>query len=127
MKRTDAMKRASFFKHGSEMILKFDLSGLKSTEEVESVVKYFASVVGNMPKRSIVGLVDFSNLVVEDSMAKDMIRLTELSSPHFRATAVIAPSVATKALASAVIDHFGRVNMKIFNSNDQGIEWLVAQ
>ncbi len=41
--RAEVMNRASFLRSNGKMILKFDLSGLESIEEVKKVVKYFST------------------------------------------------------------------------------------
>ena len=106
--RAEIMKRASFLRDGAKMILKFDLSNLESSEDVERVVAYFRSVVERMPKKSIVGLVDFSGLKVTDEVTQEMIHLTEYCNPYFRATAVVTNDTTTTSLAESVINHFGK-------------------
>ena len=109
------------------MILKFDLSNLESIEDVERVVAYFRSVVEKMPQKSIVGLVDFNGLTVADVVVQEMIRLAEFCNPYFRATAVITNDEASMTLANAVISHFGKINMPIYQEEVAAKEWLFAQ
>jgi hypothetical protein len=109
------------------MILKFDLSNLESVEDIERVDVYFRSVVEKMPKKSIVGLVDFSGLTVADEIVQKMISLTEFCNPSFRATAAIAKTPAEISLVEAVINHFGKINMPIYQEEAAAKEWLFAQ
>ncbi|MDH3997915.1 MAG: hypothetical protein OET90_03650, partial [Desulfuromonadales bacterium] len=81
------MKRATFMKFKDKMILKCDLSSLDSAEKVDRVVSYFLSMVKQMPPKSLVGLVDFTDLKVADEVVSEMIHLRENCNPHFRATA----------------------------------------
>jgi hypothetical protein len=127
LKRAEIMKRASFLRDGSKMILKFDLSNLESSEDVEKVVAYFRSMVERMPKKSIVGLVDFNGLTVADEVLPEMISLTEFCNPYFRATAVIANNPATTSLVETVIDHFGKINLPIYQEEETAKEWLFTQ
>lgn len=60
------MGRASFFRSVGKMLLKFDLSGLATDEEVQKVVKYFRNLVNNVSKKSLAGLADFRGLQVNE-------------------------------------------------------------
>jgi len=125
--RPEIMKRASFLRDGTKMILKFDLSNLENSEDVERVVAYFRSMVGRMPKKSIVGLVDFNGLTVADEVLQEMINLTEFCNPYFRATAAIANDPSTTSLVESVISHFGKINLPIFKEETVAKEWLFTQ
>ncbi len=127
MKRIEIIKRAGFFKHDSRMILKFDLSNLKTSQQVSKVVEYFVSIVEQMPKKSILGCVDFRNTMVSPEITEEMIRLAEYCNPHFKATAVVALDISTKNLAKSVINHFGRIKMQVFYDDKKANEWLVSQ
>ena len=124
LKISEVMKRTKFIHEGNKMILKFDLSNLETKEQVSSVVKHFITIVGKMPKKSMVALVDFTDLSVEDGMEKDLIELTNFCNPNFKASAIIAKNVGTRGLANQIIDHFGRLNMEIFGEESQAVEWL---
>lgn len=125
--RPGIMKRATFIKTMGKMILKFDLSSLDSIEDVGRVVDYFLSMVTRMPKKSLVGLVDFTGLKVADEVVPEMIRLTEFCNPYFRATAVLANEPATISLAHDVINHFGRINLPIYQEEETAKKWLFTQ
>ena len=127
LKLTEVMKRASFLRTGTKMILKVDLSNLDSIEDVERVVAYFRSMVEKMPKKSIVGLVDFNGLTVADEVVQEMISLAKFCNPHFRATAVIANDEASINLANTIVNHFGKINMPIYQEEVAAKEWLFAQ
>lgn len=127
LKRVEIMNRASFLRHGAKMILKFDLSNLDNVEDVKRVVEYFGSMVKSMPKKSMVGLVDFSGLKVADEVTQEMIILTESCNPYFRATAVIAFDAITIKLAESVINHFGKINLPIYQEEESAKEWLFSQ
>ena len=125
--RAEVMKRASFLRSKDKMILKFDLSGLETDEEVKRVVKYFGSMVGRMPKKSLVGLADFNGLNVTEEVTQELIGLAESCNPYFRATATIANDDATIGLANAVANHFGKINMPIYQDEELAKEWLFTQ
>ena len=125
--RSEIMKRASFLRNGAKMILKFDLSNLNSSEDVERVVAYFRSMVERMPKKSIVGLVDFRGLTVADEVVHEMISLTEFCNPYFRATAAIAIEPAEISLVESVTNHFGKINMPVYQEETTAKEWLFTQ
>jgi hypothetical protein len=125
--RAEVMNRASFLRSDGKMILKFDLSGLESVEEVKKVVKYFSILVSNMPKKSMVGLADFNDLIVTEEVTQELISLAEACSPYFRATATIANNDATISLANAVINHFEKINMPIYQEEELAKEWLFTQ
>ena len=125
--RVEMMNRATFFRNDGKMILKFDLSGLKTDEEVKRVGKYFKSLVTNMSPKSLVGLADFNGLRVTEEVTQELIHLAESCSPYFRATAMIANDDATVGLANAVVNHFGKINMPIYQDEELAKEWLFTQ
>lgn len=125
--RSEIMNRASFFRSNGKMILKFDLSMLETDEEVKRVAKYFRSMVTNMPTKSVVGLADFNGLKVTEEVTQELIHLAESCTPYFRATAMIANDDATVILANAVINHFGKINMPIYQDEELAKEWLFTQ
>jgi len=127
LKLKDVMKRASFLREGSKMILKFDLSNIESTEDVERLCAYFRSMVEKMPKKSIVGLADFSGITVADEIVPEMINLTEFCNPYFRATAAIANEPAAISLLESVVDHFDKINLPIYQEEETAKEWLLTQ
>jgi hypothetical protein len=127
LKRLEIMNRASFLRFKAKIILKFDLSNLEEIESVKSVVEYFKTLVERMPSQSMVGLVDFTGLKVADEVVPEMIRLAEFCNPYFRATAVIAKAPAEISLLEAVINHFGKINMPIYQEEVAAKEWLFAQ
>lgn len=127
LSRAEVMQRASFLRSKDKMILKFDLSGLDETEEVKKVVKYFSSLAARMPQKSMVGLADFTGLIVNEEITRELIFLAESCSPYFRATAMIAVDDATRGLANDVINHFGKINMPIYQEEELAKEWLFTQ
>jgi hypothetical protein len=127
LKLTEVIKRASFVRTGTKMILKFDLSNLESIEDVQRVDVYFRSLVEKMPKKSIVGLVDFSGLTVADEVVDEMISLTEFCNPYFRATAAIANEPAEISLLESVINHFDGINLPVCQEETTAREWLFTQ
>jgi len=127
LKIVEVMKRARFLRDGEKMILKFDLSNLNEVEDIERITEYFRSMVMKMPKKSIVGLVDFTDLKIADEVVQEMIQLTEFCNPYFRATAAITNSLATTSLVESVANHFGDINMPIFQAEEPAKEWLFSQ
>jgi hypothetical protein len=75
----------------------------------------------------MVGLVDFNGLEVADEVTQEMIHLTESCNPYFRATAVIANDASTVSLAESVINHFGKINLPIYQEEDSAKKWLFSQ
>lgn len=125
--RAEVMSRASFLRNKDKMILKFDLSELEDIEEIKKVVKYFSSMVARMPPKSMVGLADFTGLIVSEGITQELINLAESCSPYFRATAMIANDGATIGLANAVTRHFGKINMPIYQEEELAKAWLFTQ
>ena len=121
------MKRATFLRSNGKVILKFDLSNLESTEDVDKVVAYFKSMVEKMPKKSMVGLADFNGLKVTENVTQELIRLMEFCNPYFRATATLANDPVTTSLVKTVINHFGDINLPIYQDEETAKEWLFTQ
>lgn len=110
----ELMKRATFVSLDDSVILKFDLSNLSDESEVRRVVDYFKFLVKRLNRKSMVGLIDFSNLTVGEEVIEDLIRLTEYSNPFFRASAVVANNREGDCIVKALIAHFGKLNFHIF-------------
>jgi len=127
LKLVEVMKRASFLRDGEKMILKFDLSNLNDVEDVKKIAEYFRSMVTKMPQKSLVGLVDFTGLKIADEVVHEMIQLTEFCNPYFRATAAMANNSATTSLVESVVNHFGNINMPIYQEEEPAKEWLFSQ
>lgn len=127
MKTIEIMKRSTFLRHGSRMILKFDLSELKLEYEVDKVIDYFFSIVMKMPRNSILGLVDFRNMNITSKTLNKMIELTGICNPHFTASAFMASDEATNNLSNSIVAHYGKINVKVFGNQFEAINWLSSQ
>jgi DNA-binding IclR family transcriptional regulator len=68
-----------------------------------------------------------TSLTVADKIAQQMISLTEFCNPYFRATAAIAKAPAEISLLEAVVDHFGKINMPLYQEEVTAKEWLYFQ
>jgi len=127
MKRIEIMNRSGFIKNGSKMVLKFDLSGLSKADDVHRVVDYFSSIALKMPKKSVLGLVDLTSMLVNMNTLNEMIRLSGQCNPHFKATAIVALDASTKNLAASVREHYGKINLSIFTNQQEAMDWLICQ
>jgi hypothetical protein len=112
---------------GAKLILKFDLSNLESKKDVERVIVYFRAMVERRPKKSIVGLVDLNGLTVAAEIVGEMSSLTEFCNPYFRVTAAIANKPAETSLLESVINHFGKINLPVYQEETTAKEWLLTQ
>ena len=124
IKLSEVMKRATFTDVGNVLILKFDLSNLVSKSQVSRVIKHFLTIANQMPKKSLVGLIDFTNLIIEEGMADELITLVKQCSPQFKLSAIIAQSEEAVFLGNQIIDHFDRINMEIFDNEARATNWL---
>lgn len=127
MKLSEVMKRSGFVRNHSQIVLKFDLAGLRADNDVIQVMDYFLSIAKKMPKKSMVGLADFTNLNVTPNIATELIRLAEECNASFRASAVITSDTKTSDLANTVINHYKTPNIKIFHDADTANDWISRQ
>jgi hypothetical protein len=123
LKISGIMSRASFIRFKDKMILKFDLSNLDDIEDVKAIVEYSRAMVEQMPKKSMVGLVDFTGLKVTE----EVVKLTAFCNPYFRASAVIAPDLESTGLANAMINNFAGINLPIHPEEETALMWLFSQ
>lgn len=126
MKRIEMYNRSSFIMHNSKMILKFDLSKIYEDDDVVKLIDYFYSIVINMPKRSILGFIDFTDLEVTDNTLNEIIKLYDRCNVYFIATSCIASDHDTLKLANSIIAHYGEINLKITANRQEAQEWLTT-
>ncbi len=124
MKLLEVMKRACFISKDFGMVLKFDLAGLSSCEDIERVCAHFASIAEKMPRKSIFGLVDLGRTPVADNILQTIASLSQSCSPHFKGTAVIAPDNAARVSALWLKRRFNRINLEIFTNEEDATKWL---
>jgi hypothetical protein len=122
----DVMKRASFVRLNCKTILKFDLSGLCRPEDVSRVVDYFRFLVRRLNRESMVGLIDFSDLSFSDEVIENLILLTVLSNPFFRASAVISNNQHGDNIVKALFAHFPKLNFHVLKDETAARECLEA-
>jgi hypothetical protein len=127
IKISEVMKRASFHKYEAKMIMKLDLSNLDHPTNVVRVIDYLVGIVKKMPKQSVVGLVDFRGLLVSDEIKQELIRLTEITYPYFRASALMACDAQTRELAATITSRVGGTKLPVYEDEEAAKKWLFAQ
>ena len=127
MKVLELMKRAHFLKLKGKVIMKIDLSNLDHPAHVSRVVDYLVAIVEKMPKHSAVGLVDFRGLRVSDEIKQELVRLTETTSPYFRAGALLASDAQSKEMADVFASCLGAAKLPVYEEEEAAKSWLFAK
>jgi hypothetical protein len=127
IKTSEVMKRASFHKFETKMIMKLDLSNLDHPTHVAKVVDYLITMVKHMPKQSVVGLVDFRGLQVSDEIKQELIRLAEMTYPYFRASALMASDAQSRELAATITSRIGETKLPVYEDEETAKKWLFSQ
>jgi hypothetical protein len=122
----EVMKRSSFIKVDAKMIMKLDLSGLDHPMHVERVVDYLIGIVERMPKQSVVGLVDFRDIVMSEESTQHLFRLVERAAPYFRASAFLENGGDSLKMAETVSKRFDVAKLPVYQDEDLAVQWLFS-
>ena len=125
MKTSEVLNRARFVKHKEKMILAFDFSGLSIADACQ-VCTYVKGIINRMPKRSVLTLVDVTNVKYDEAFKELSGDLAEHNKPYVLAGAVVGVEGWRKLFFRTATKLTGRDNLKLFDNADKAKDWLVA-
>ncbi len=125
MKTIEVMTRAKFVKHRDKMLLTFDFSGL-SYEDARQVCDYVKGLISKMPKKSVLTLVNVTDVKYDEAFRALSNELAEHNKPYVLAGAVMGVEGWRKLLFLATTKLTGRDNLRLFADPDSAKDWLVS-
>ena len=126
MKKVDLLKRANFRKHQGSMVLSLNFANLEIDEAYE-VINYSAGIIENMPKNSLYTLTNITDTNYNQELVGALKKFAQKNKPHVIAGAVIGVEGIKKTVFNTLLKVSGRNNMRMFNNEDDALEWLVTQ
>lgn len=125
MKRIEVMERAKFIRHGAKMVLQLDFSGL-CLADAREVAEYGKTVIGKMPKNSVLTLTNVTNVVYDTEFNTVAKELMACNKPYVLAGAVVGVTGWRRVAYWTGLVFSGRNNLKMFDTIDDAKEWLVG-
>lgn len=108
MKLSEKMKRSKFKRHGSQMILELDLSGIDLYEDYDEVITYFATIVEKMPRNSVSCLIDMTKASRDEFLKQKIRDIYRNCGAHLNRSAMIADD-EVKTMLEPVASSFNTV------------------
>lgn len=90
MKLSEVMKRSTFIRGNSKVILSVNLSELATSGDVADINRYIGTIIEKMPKRSMLLLLDIRKLCLESDIGEHLKEMIVTYSSYFRSSAVVA-------------------------------------
>ena len=125
MKPIAMMSRARFVRHKDKMLLQMDFSDL-DIDDARQVCAYVKGVISRMPKKSVLTLVNVTNVQYDEAFRALSDDLAEHNKPYVQAGAVIGVEGWKRLLFWATTKLTGRDNLRLFADAEKAKEWLVS-
>jgi hypothetical protein len=105
----------------------FDLTKVKSNEEFKKVIEAAKPLIQKYPKQSIYTITNIKGIrhdIKTQSIAAEWMKQNK---PYVKFGAIVGANGITKVIANAVFTISERKNMKILDTKDEAVEWLLKQ
>lgn len=121
------MKRVEVLNYKDREIVYIDFSNLeiKDFNEFKATIEDAKSIIKNYPPTSVYTLVNFTNLRFSTQFLAELKELTFHNKPYVKNGAVFGVQGLQKVVFDAVMRITGR-DLPIFNSKEEGMDWLSA-
>lgn len=120
------MDRVKFIEHRGTRILHSDLSGIRTTQELQRAVRLGTEFVQTQPPRSVLILVDLTGVEYNIESFAIVQQSVATLRPFIRARAVVGlPRVA--AIPFSIVARLSGSPMASFDDLEAAKEWLVSQ
>ena len=125
MKTSELMARAKFKKHQDKMVLSLNFANLE-IDEAHEIINYSSGTIAKMPNNSVRILTNITDANFNQELISALKEFAKKNKPHVIASAVVGATGIKKVLFNTIFKFSGRKNMKMFNNEDEAIEWLTA-
>lgn len=126
MNKAELLTRSKFRRHKSKMILSLNFGKL-DINDAYKVIDYSSRIIERMPKNSIYTLTNVTDSNFDQKLINALTKFTQKNKPHVVAGAVIGAEGLKKFMFNTILRLSGRNNMKIFDREDEALEWLIKQ
>jgi hypothetical protein len=119
------MKRVEVLNYKDREIVYINFSDLemKDFDEFKATIEDAKKIVKNYPPASAYTLVNFTNLRFSTEFLSELKELTLHNKPYVKSGAVFGVKGLQKVVFDSVMKLTGR-NLPIFNSKQEGMDWL---
>lgn len=90
MKLSEVMKRSTFIRGNSKVILSINLSDLATSGDIADINRYIGTIIEKMPKRSMLLLLDVRQMYLDSDIGDHLKEMIVTYSSYFRSSAVVA-------------------------------------
>lgn len=125
MKLSEKMKRSKFARYESQLILELNLNGIDQHEDYDEVIKYFVSIVGKMPERSVPCLIDMTKVNCDEFVRKKIRKIYRDCSCHFNRSVMIADE-ESKMMLETVASGVSMVRPHIYTDINAARNYLAS-
>jgi hypothetical protein len=127
MKASEVMNLAKFVKHKNSMLLYFNFSGM-DIDDARQVCDYAKGLITRMPKKSVLTLVNVTDVKYDDAFRELSNELAQYNKPYVLAGAVIGVEGWRKLVFWATTKLTGRGNLKLFPATEleAAKDWLAC-
>jgi len=114
--------RIKFINHGNQEILFLNFAKCR-IDEVSTVIEEAKRVIRTRPEKSVLTLVDVTEMRFDDRVTQHMKEFTAHNKPYVRASAVIGVTGLKKIILDAVM-LFSKRKFHTFDTVEQAKTWL---
>ena len=119
------MERVRFIEHRGTPILLSDLSGIRSTPDLQRAVRLGGELLRTQPLRSVLVLVDLTDVEYSVESFAIVQQSVAVNRPFVRARAVVGlPRIA--AVPFQIVAKLSDSPMAKFDTREEAQEWLVS-
>jgi len=120
------MNRIRYIQHNGNKILLQDFSGLVPGKELLATLDEARTVVQSQPPKSVVVLVDVTNMRFDKDSLDRMKELAASNEPYVKASTIVGIGGLLQVGLVAISRFSGR-NFRTFLTREEALDWLSTQ
>lgn len=124
-RRNGTMERVYYLQNKGKDILFIDYSNLKANEIVD-VIKQAKEQLISRPKNSVLTLTNFEGARF-NSDTLNHFKQQSLETKEYVKTGAVVGITGLQKIAYDVVSKFSKINLPLFGSREEALDWLVTQ
>ena len=112
--------------HHGKNIFYMDFSGLKSEEEIKSVIEQSIRHIRSQPPKTSICLANILEMHFNNNIKDIFMDFVKGNKPYMKASAIVGVTGLKQILFNGIMKMTGR-DVKSFNELNQAKEWLASQ